>query len=95
MRYIPGTDNDPCFDWGLTFKNRGKFGFQVCIYFSRSTSLCPPLPYSLAPRKEARGSNDRGPASSGAALEEQLQLLMGCTGRSEAECREALKKYLG
>lgn len=47
--------------------------------------------------QEATGSNDRAtgsfPASASASLEEQLQLLMGCTGRSEVECREALKKH--
>jgi len=40
--------------------------------------------------QEATGSNDRAIAS---VSEEQLQLLMGCTGRSEVECREALKKH--
>eukprot|EP00434_Breviolum_minutum_P016334 symbB.v1.2.014395.t1/scaffold1053.1/size141410/2 len=47
--------------------------------------------------QEATGSNDRATgsfsASASASLEEQLQLLMGCTGRSEVECREALKKH--
>ena len=76
----------------------------VSLYVSVFPSTHPtPTPTTtnkpLPNRQEATGSNDRATgsfsASASASLEEQLQLLMGCTGRSEVECREALKKYLG